>query len=80
MRQPLHWHESEKMPGNGGYSAFPVFAIFFSYLPASSITIAVSILCLVLILVFRAVLGTVLALVLHAILALVGTVVRAVLG
>jgi len=76
----FHWHEIEKMPGNGGYSAFPVFTIFFSYLPASSITIAVSILCLVLILVFRAVLGTVLALVLHAVLALVGTVVRAVLG
>ena len=76
----FHWHESEKMPGNGGYSAFPAFAIFFSYLPASSVTIAVSILCLVLILVFRAIPGTVLALVLHAVLALVGTIIRAVLG
>ena len=75
----FHWHESKKMPGNGGYSAFPAFTIF-SYLPVSSVTIAVIILCLVLILVFRAIPGTVLALVLHAILALVGTIIRAVLG
>ena len=75
----FHWHESKKMPGNGGYSAFPAFTIF-SYLPVSSVTIAVIILCLVLILVFRAIPGTVLALVLHAILALVETIIRAVLG
>ena len=66
----------------------PGIHYFFSYLPISSVTIAVIILCLVLILVFRAISGTVLALVLHAVLALVlhavlalvGTIIRAVLG
>ena len=75
-----HFPMKRKNAGNNGYSTFPAFAIFFSYLSASSIAIAVIILCLVLILVFRAVLRTVLALILHAVLTLVGTVIRTVFG
>lgn len=79
MRQPLPLARKRTNAGNGWISASR-HHYFFSYLPVSSVTIAVIILCLVLILVFRAIPGTVLALVLHAVLALVGTIIRAVLG
>ena len=53
---------------------------FGAPIPEGPLPFCVIILCLVLILVFRAISGTVLALVLHAVLALVGTIIRAVLG
>jgi hypothetical protein len=83
MRQPLPLARKYKRRTNAGKRwvfRIPGIHYFFSYLPVSSVTIAVIILCLVLILVFRAIPGTVLALVLHAVLALVGTIIRAVLG
>lgn len=81
MRQPLPLARKYKRRTNAGKRwvfRIPGIHYFFSYLPVSSVTIAVIILCLVLILVFRAIPGT--ALVLHAVLALVGTIIRAVLG
>lgn len=78
MRQPLPLARKRTNAGKRWIFRIPGIHYFFSYLPVSSVTIAVIILCLVLILVFRAIPGTVL--VLHAVLALVGTIIRAVLG
>ena len=78
MRQPLPLARKRTNAGKRWIFHIPGIHYFFSYLPVSSVTIAVIILCLVLILVFRAIPGTVL--VLHAVLALVGTIIRAVLG
>ena len=80
MRQPLPLARKRTNAGKRRIFRIPGIHYLFSYLPVSSVTIAVIILCLVLILVFRAIPGTVLALVLHAVLALVGTIIRAVLG
>ena len=72
MRQPLPLARKRTNAGKRRIFRIPGIHYFFSYLPVSSVTIAVIILCLVLILVFRAIPGTVLA--------LVGTIIRAVLG
>ena len=68
MRQPLPLARKRTNAGKRWIFRIPGIHYFFSYLPVSSVTIAVIILCLVL------------ALVLHAVLALVGTIIRAVLG